>query len=79
MIHMDKQKALDYLFVYQDFRYYYILHSMEKLIDNYYSKEGSKEVKSLSTSYLELTKRDHIKSTYKHNAFHVNDAFTKAS
>jgi len=53
LVHMNKQKALDYLFMYQDFKFYYIIHALEKLTDNYYAKEGgaAKEVKSLSQGY----------------------------
>ena len=51
-----------------------MLTSIEKLIDSYYSKGGAKEVKILSETYLNITKKDHIRTTFTHNAFHVNQA-----
>jgi hypothetical protein len=54
-----------------------LIHTIERLIDTYYLKGGAKEVKFLTDLHVALTKKDHIRVTFKHNAFHVNGAFTR--
>jgi len=53
------------------------MHVIEKLIDIYYQKEGTKEIRFLSEFHSQLARRDNVKLTYKHNAFHVNAALTR--
>lgn len=69
---MSKSRALEYMITYHEVRYYFILHTIEKLIDSYYQKGCMKEVKLLTDVHLAFTKRDSIKTSFTHNAFHVN-------
>jgi hypothetical protein len=50
---------------------------IERLLDTYYLKGGAKEIKFLTELHQSLTKKDHIKVTFCHNAFHVNGAYTR--
>jgi len=65
------------LITHSEFRFYHLIHSIERLLDTYYLKGAAKEVKYLTDLHTALTKKDHIKVTYKFNAFHVNGAYTR--
>ena len=67
----------EFLICHQEFRYNHLVHVTERLIENYYSKNGLKEIKFLTDLHAILTKRDHFQVTFKHNAFHVNGAYTR--
>lgn len=60
-----------------EFKYYHLIHVIERLLDTYYSKGATKEVKFLSDIHSAITKRDHVKISFKHNAFHVNGAYIR--
>lgn len=62
---------------YYEYRFNFIIHTLEKLIDSYYSKGYAKEVRMISDIYDKITKKDHVKTTYIHNGFHSNLALTK--
>jgi hypothetical protein len=70
-------RVIEYLITHSEFRFNYIIHSIERLLDTYYLKGSAKEVKFLTDLYNGLTKKDHIKVTYNYNAFHVNGAYTR--
>ena len=67
----------EFLISHQEFKYYHLVHVVERLIDTYYAKNAAKEVKFLTELHATLSKRDHIKISFKHNAFHVNNAYTR--
>lgn len=54
-----------------------MVHCVERLIDGYYSKEATKEIKFMTDLHAQLTRRDNIKLSFKHNAFHLNLAYTR--
>lgn len=62
---------------HMEFRYYHLLHVIERLLDTYYQKGGIKEIKFLTDLHSQITKRDHVKVSFNHNAFHVNSAYTR--
>ena len=54
-----------------------MVHVIERLIDGYYSKGAVKEIKFLADLHSQLTRRDNVKISFKHNAFHINNAYTR--
>jgi hypothetical protein len=54
-----------------------LLHVLERLLDNYYLKGGIKEIKFLTDLHGQISRRDHVKVSFQHNAFHVNGAYTR--
>ena len=46
-------------------------------MDNYYLKGGIKEIKFLTDLHGQISRRDHVKVSFQHNAFHVNGAYTR--
>jgi hypothetical protein len=42
---MTRAGALEYLMTYHEFKYYLIVHSLDKLMDSYQTKKSPKEVK----------------------------------
>jgi hypothetical protein len=67
----------EFLITHAEFRYYHLVHVIERLLDTYYLKGAGKEVKFLTDLHNGLTRKDHIKISYRFNAFHVNGAFTR--
>lgn len=74
---MPIHRINEFLICQQEFRYYHIIYVIEKLIDTFYQKGAAKEIKFLSDLHAALTKRDNVKLSFKHNAFHVNAANTR--
>ncbi|CDW83349.1 UNKNOWN [Stylonychia lemnae] len=74
---IPRQRALEFLYSYHEFRYYFLVHTMDKLIDSYHSKGGSKEVRIISEFQQRLIKRDHVKISYRYNSFHSNASLTR--
>ena len=68
---------MEYLFSYQEYRFYFLLHALDKVLDSYYQKEGAKEIKYTSEIHSELANRSHIKYSYNYNQFHVNGSITR--
>jgi hypothetical protein len=47
-IYNPLQKINEFLISHQEFRYFNLVHVVERLIDGYYSKEATKEIKFLT-------------------------------
>jgi hypothetical protein len=71
------QRINEFLITHSEFKFYHLIHVIERLLDTYYLKGAAKEVKFLTDLHKALTKKDHIRVTYKYNAFHVNGAYTR--
>jgi hypothetical protein len=64
---IPKWKVLEYLFTYQEYRFYFLLHTLDKVLDSYYQKQGAKEIKYTSEILNEITNRSHVKFSYNFN------------
>jgi hypothetical protein len=47
-IYIPLQKINEFLISHQEFRFYNLIHVIERLIDGYYSKEATKELKFMT-------------------------------
>ncbi len=75
--YVTQHKINEFMISYKEFKYYHLIHVIEKLLDTYYQKGAAKEVKFLTDLHNALTRRNHVKISFKHNAFHVNAAYTR--
>jgi len=77
LVYEPIEKINEFMISHLEIKYYNLLHVIERLMDNFYLKGGIKEIKFLTELHGAIARRDHVKVSFKHNAFHVNGAFTR--
>lgn len=74
---LPQHRVNEFLISHYEFKYYHLIQVLERLIDSYYTKGAIKEIKFLTELHAQLTNRDNIRISFKHNAFHVSAANTR--
>ena len=69
---------MEYLISFHEYKYNLLIHSFDKCMESYYQKGCAKEVKIIHELSQAFLRRNHVKLTYRHNAYHSNTSLTRA-